>query len=162
MKLESATAIDADPIIELIFDLSQWLKTKNVSQWTSRYPRETLEGEIHRGEVFVWRPEAILIATVTLNEEKDAFWKKRNAEAMYLHRLAIARSHAGLGLGAKIMTWAENNIRSRGKKLLRLDCDVQNEILKKFYSNLGYEMVGVHHHDAYNMDFALFEKSLET
>jgi GNAT superfamily N-acetyltransferase len=59
-----------------------------------------------------------------------------------LSRLAVSRSVAGQGVAMRLLDWAVDYARSRGKRELRLDCWAGNERLKRFYTDSGFDARG--------------------
>ncbi len=158
--MELATQSDLEGIQSLLAELAKWLHSKNVRQWLSPHPKESLIREIDAGEVFVWKTDGVVRATITLTSARDEYWHEASEPALYVHRLAVDRAFAGQGLGSKILSWAEDELRSREIPLLRLDCMATNEVLRKYYAERGFTFCGISHYAKWDMDFALFEKPL--
>jgi GNAT superfamily N-acetyltransferase len=59
----------------------------------------------------------------------------------YIHRFAVSRNHLGLGIGHRLLDWAETYIRDHGKKRIRLDCMAENPRLNQYYSDRGYQHI---------------------
>jgi predicted N-acetyltransferase YhbS len=160
MQLEHATAHDIDTVLSLIRDLSNWLKTKSIRQWSAAFPREILEGEVANGELFVVRENEELIASVALTRKAGELWANEEGTALYLSRLIVNRKFSGNDLGQKVMSLAETEARHQGLSLLRLVTDSKNSFLQSYYEKLGYSSKGVRHYAPYNMDFMCYEKRI--
>jgi GNAT superfamily N-acetyltransferase len=78
---------------------------------------------------------------VTL-DHGDPVWDDRPAAALYVHRMAVRRSAAGLG--TVILRWAAGVAREQGREALRLDCVASNGPLRAYYEAAGF----VHRGDA--------------
>ena len=73
----------------------------------------------------------------------DPVWDELPAAgALYVHRMAVRRSAAGLG--AVILDWAADVARGQGRAALRLDCVASNRRLRAYYEAAGF----VHRGDA--------------
>jgi ribosomal protein S18 acetylase RimI-like enzyme len=84
-----------------------------------------------------------IVATVTLSEDDPFVWSGRTRpDAAYVHRLIVARSHAGRGWGQAILTDVEGRLNARGRKVVRLDYVASNDTLGELYRRLGYREVG--------------------
>jgi GNAT superfamily N-acetyltransferase len=160
IEIETATAEDVDKILSLIVDLSAWLETIGILQWSNSYPRHLIEDDIKARRVFVVRDKDEIAATVTLSEKMDSYWTDFPASAIYLHRLAVRRTDSGKCLGSRLIHWSENKVKTDGISFLRLDCHESNLRLREYYSTLGFRFRGVRHDANFNIDFALFEKDL--
>lgn len=157
---ELATPADAPSVLKLIETLSLWLKEKGVQQWSDGFAANVLEGEIERGELYVVRSQGELVASMVLSEFANEIWDDADRAALYLERLAVARSQAGQKTGEALMKWAEGQARSRGLEFIRLVCDARNPVLASYYRRLGYSHLGTKHFAPYKMDFSRFEKRL--
>jgi ribosomal protein S18 acetylase RimI-like enzyme len=164
MNVENALESDIECLESLSEKTSAWLKAeKNIYQWTGPYPRASLQRAIKAGEVFVVRENKKLIATLTIDRKPNPVWGELTGEnALYVHRLAIEKSHKGTGLGRDLMIWAESHSRNQHVPLLRLDCDSTNERLRNFYRDLGFESRGVRPYERYSMTLELFEKKVQS
>jgi predicted N-acetyltransferase YhbS len=151
---------DIDEVLSLIHDLSRWLKSKGIHQWSDSFPRKTLELELLRRELFVLDDEKGIIASVALSMEAGELWDDISENAVHLHRLAVARTRAGEKLGEAVMTWAEAEVKRKGINLLRLVCDESNPFLPAYYKNLGYKSKGTKIYEPWKMKFVRFEKEL--
>ena len=58
-----------------------------------------------------------------------------------MHKLAVARRHAGLGIGAEILRWAQGLAVQRGKRRLRLDTWDGNRKMRDYYERQGFRHV---------------------
>jgi GrpB-like predicted nucleotidyltransferase (UPF0157 family)/GNAT superfamily N-acetyltransferase len=160
LLVETAALADVDAVLSLIGELSNWLKSKGILQWSQSYPREKIVSDVNSNFVHVVRDGDQISATVTLSDHRDVYWRDFPGEAVYLHRLAIHRSFSCKHLGSRMLAWSEERVKARGVPLLRLDCDSQNTKLRQYYLNHGFEFCGLRRVDEYNMEFALFEKSV--
>ena len=57
-----------------------------------------------------------------------------------MHRLAVSRSHPGLG--PTILSWAGQQVVDRGRRFVCLDCLSDNVRLRRYYEQLGFRAVG--------------------
>jgi GNAT superfamily N-acetyltransferase len=141
-----ATPADTGTVVELWNEASAWLKAKGSDQWQYSVRIDNIERTIAAKSLWLFDdPESgDTIATVTLDEDADdRLWSPADcpADALYLHRLVVRRSAAGQELGAKILEWAADLARSRGKTLLRLDAWNSNLGLHKYYVDRGFKPV---------------------
>ncbi|MCQ6560069.1 GNAT family N-acetyltransferase [Paenibacillus mendelii] len=149
-RASQAKPEDAAAILELLIQTAKWLRSKGSHQWSGllegRDNHDTT-GSISRGNVFMCKHGEFLAGIMILLPEPSE-WDRRlwgdegHEGAIYLHRLAISRDHAGKSLGQDMMRWAEEGIRFQGKDRIRLDCIADNPVLNDFYSRIGYEFKG--------------------
>lgn len=134
---------DLENVLELLVNAASWLQTKGTKQWD--YYLTDLEGNkeevidsIEKESTYIVEHNGIVMATLTLesapNEwDVDVWGEEAGDDVAYLHRLAVHRDFAGKGIGASLLDWAENAMRTSGKKSIRFDCIADNEGLTRYY-----------------------------
>lgn len=145
-----ATEADQQDIQELLLKTAQWLESRGSKQWSALLDGHDVHGTaeaIAAGNVFVFRLDNELAGMVILFWEPTAWdlglWASEEPrQAVYLHRLAIARKLAGSGLGSQILEWALSGIRFPGREVMRLDCMAGVGALNKFYQGHGFDFLG--------------------
>ncbi|MFF4447137.1 GNAT family N-acetyltransferase [Streptomyces sp. NPDC001502] len=83
-------------------------------------------------------------ATITVTSEvEDGLWLSSElAEpSMFVNKLTVARSYAGLNLGGRLLDWAGDRAYRAGAAWLRLDAWTTNEQLQRYYLRHGFEHV---------------------
>ena len=126
----------------LIHEAADWLTAKGEPLWG---PNETSYDELVRvtqaGELVIGRVGNALAACMYLHGEDALFWPEaRPDEAFYIHRLAVARKHAGRGFARAMLAWAENETRAKGRVFLRLDCEPRAKLLA-LYQSAGFTRI---------------------
>ncbi|MER5914752.1 GNAT family N-acetyltransferase [Streptomyces sp. NPDC001982] len=73
------------------------------------------------------------------------FWTSADdpASALCVHRMAVARSASGVGVGARLLDWAAERAARQGKHWLRLDAWKDNEGLHRYYKSVGFTLVRI-------------------
>jgi GNAT superfamily N-acetyltransferase len=89
-------------------------------------------------ELVVARSGGELVGGCTLAPEADAEWIGHDQPSLYLHRLVVARSHAGQGVARRIVDWCVQHAHRCGAQRLRLDCWDGNVTLRGFYRACGF------------------------
>lgn len=155
---------DAAEITALLQEIARWLRSKGSTQWSALLEGKDAHGTtdaIERGEVFVFRADTEIAAIVILMKQPSAWderlWGERAHAAdgaLYLHRLAIRRKYAKLGLGAAILNWCRTGVQADGKHLIRLDTLATSAPLNALYSSNGYTLVSTQD------NYSLYEISL--
>ncbi|BCJ41415.1 hypothetical protein GCM10010168_55860 [Actinoplanes ianthinogenes] len=148
----TATRDDFQGLVDLIDARAEWLRTKDTDQWLKPWPtREARDARVKQGladeATFVVCDQATgaLAATVTLRQTgADFLWTEdeRKEPAAYLHRLVVARAHAGRGLGAALIDWATRRaVDTYGARCTRIDVWGTNDGLHGYYKNIGFDFV---------------------
>lgn len=68
---------------------------------------------------------------------------RRGALRAQVEAVRVRADARGDGLGARLLTWAEDEARARGCVLLQLTSDRTRDDAHRFYANLGYEATHV-------------------
>lgn len=137
----------AQGIIDLRDQLATWMLSKGVDQWhTGEFTMDHIMREIHNGEWWVMqdpRDHAQVLASVRVIWEDLEVWGPQEIPSGYVHGVAVNRSLAGTGAGPELVAAAERVTAASGRKMIRLDCENSNPVLKRFYQGLGYTPLGV-------------------
>src|SRR5690606_8386728 len=56
----------------------------------------------------------------------------------FIHKIAVRRAFAGMGIAPLLLTHAVEQSRLRDKKYLRLDCDAPRPRLRSIYESFGF------------------------
>jgi predicted N-acetyltransferase YhbS len=142
VNVRKADLDDTELVAGLLDEASRWVGERGFEQWPLPFPRTQIAEAIARGEVFVAEHEGEPVATVTILTEDPRYWGARPPDALYVHKLAVARAHAGRGFGSKVIRWAEGRAASLGRQFLRLDCLGDSEGIRDYYERLGFEHRG--------------------
>ncbi len=126
----------------LIREIARWLAEIGEPLWGDpEISGEELAQVARAGELVIARNAGELCACMYLHDEDRLFWPEaRMAEALYVHRLAVARRFAGLGYAHLMLDWAGREARSKGRKYLRLDCEPRPKLLA-LYQSAGFVVV---------------------
>jgi GNAT superfamily N-acetyltransferase len=137
---------DLPAIAQLLDEAGDWMRSRGISdQWPIRFPLSDLAARVHRGELYIAYDHATPVGTFALDYHADPeFWHDdpTGTAAGYLHRLAVARTHAGHGIGAQLVDRASHLVADSGRLWLRLDCAKNNIRLHDYYRQLGFAHMG--------------------
>ncbi len=159
-RIRAATSTELSEVLETLAEASRWEVARGFPHpWPVPFPEDRVRPGLDRGEVYrVSDPAGRPAGTVTLQWEDLPFWGPRPADAGYVHRLAVRRAYAGRGLGSRILTWADGEVRARRREFVRLDCLTSAKRLHEFYRSNGFRPVG--EVTVGGLDCTLFEKRL--
>lgn len=146
-QIQRATKDDVAPITQLLKEVAAWLKIKEVNQWgflLAGGEDEEIRQAILDGATYAVWLDGDLIATFTLyatqSEWDQHIWGSEDHEdVLYLHRLAVRPAYMGQGIGQQLLKWIEKNL----DKTIRLDCVLHHPKLRTFYTENGFEEVGI-------------------
>jgi GNAT superfamily N-acetyltransferase len=98
--------------------------------------------DLPAGLVHLARLDGRPAGTFVLRWSDEAVWGPDDGEAGYLHRLATHPDVAGRGIGIALVSFAAGLIRRRGRNVLRLDCNRDNDRLRAYYEAQGFTHAG--------------------
>lgn len=146
-----ATSEHFEAMLNIFLETAEWLRSKGIRQWghfVDGYGRDDITASIDSGSAYVVLQGDTVIGTVCVLIEPEEWdhhiWPDTNLEdSVMIHRLAVSRDFAGMGIGKHIITWVENGLQfPSAKKYIRLDCVGDNEKLNAYYVSQGFEKVG--------------------
>lgn len=142
LEIARAQASHAQGIVDLRDCLARWLQGRGIDQWREgEFDPAEVRREIDRGEWWVVESPVqpgLVLASVRVIWADPEIWGEQPEPAGYTHGVAVDRSLAGTGTGARLIRTAERVIVESGRSVSRLDCDDGNPVLKRFYTGLGY------------------------
>jgi GNAT superfamily N-acetyltransferase len=123
------------------------LARQGYRNWDPPYPLERLLADVAAREVWaVWRDDAVVatftLGTVPPHPDDPPAWRRPDAPALYLSRLAVHPAVQGGGQGAWCMGVVERRARELACGTIRFDVLAANQGLRAFYERLGYELRG--------------------
>ncbi|MBY8876808.1 GNAT family N-acetyltransferase [Streptomyces sp. PLK6-54] len=146
LHIRPAQPDELTTVESLLIEVSEWLASRGIDQWQFPPHRDRITAALHRGEVFLAEVEGRPIATLQLDNHADPeFWTAVDepGNALYVHRMAVARDFAGFGVGGALLRWASDRAALMGKAWLRLDAWKDNLGLHRYYESQGFTLIRV-------------------
>jgi GNAT superfamily N-acetyltransferase len=132
---------DLPEVMALLEERRRWLHEQGSDQWSpDRAFATRMAHSVDRRETLLLRDEGVSIATVTVAPEGDPdFWTpdELKESALYLGKMASAVCRSGEGLGALMLSWAQDWAARSGFDSLRWDVWRTNDELQDYYRSLG-------------------------
>ena len=126
-------------MIDVLAEASAWLRSIGIQQWPMRFSEELMSATAGAGGLHVAVESTRVVGTVTLQWSDPLFWGDR-ADAGFFHRLAVRRSHTGVG--KSLIDWADRRTEEQGRPFLCMDAMTSNRRLRDYYEAIGFEEVG--------------------
>jgi GNAT superfamily N-acetyltransferase len=160
LSIRQATPADTPTVVELWNEAKDWLAAQGLDQWQYPIKMHNVDRAIDARLCWLVEPRnGSAVATITLEFDADlSLWRPAEMpdEALYVHRLVVRRSKAHQNLGAEILDWADDQVRTAGRTFLRLDAWTNNVRLHEYYRCLGFRLVRIVDHPSGSG--ALFER----
>ena len=139
--MHRAGTADLPEVLALLDERIRWLRERGSKQWnTGRDFESRMANAIGRQETWLLRDDSVSIATLTLTSEGDPdFWTPDELmeSALYVGKMASAVRRSGEGLGALMLSWAQDWAARSGFDSLRWDVWRTNEQLRDYYRSIG-------------------------
>ncbi|MCT4687247.1 GNAT family N-acetyltransferase [Vallitalea sp.] len=167
VEIVKAKIDDIVDIMKLINDCVNNMRANNIFQWDEHYPnQEIMLKDIEDSNLYVMKDDNSYFGIVTINEEQDkeyktVDWKSESTGILVVHRLAVSPLGQGKGIGRSLMLFAEDLVRQKNYKSVRLDTYSGNPIALSFYKRLGYEKVGEVYFTGRELAYYCYEKIIE-
>lgn len=144
--IRQAGKTDVAPVMALLDEAARWLAERGTDQWQGADERRRIqvERDVDEGTLWVVVDAGHIVATVTVDTFADTeFWTHDDQVdgALYAHRMAVARSHAGQEIGSALLDFAAELAEEHGRWWLRLDAWATNQELHHYYKTRGFEML---------------------
>jgi GNAT superfamily N-acetyltransferase len=146
--LRLGTPGDLHEVRRFVRGAAEWLQTaKHTDQWAIPWPdrasqRNRMRNDLLKGKTWLLWDHDVAIGTVTIDtdepltaDDRPVWPSSENHEpVLYVRRVIVGRSHAGLGLGAALLDWAAHVAdRDYGVQLIRVDVWTTNRALHAYY-----------------------------
>lgn len=150
-------------IIEMILlDAVNWMKEKGLqNQWNENSIKWDLLSKDYRiTDFYIAYRNEMPVGCVAITDTDTKYWPEVPQEkSMYLHKLTVMREFAGKGISKELIDYAKALSIKRGINVLRLDCNMQRDKLRRLYENEGFIYVGKKNLE-FNYEMALYEWQL--
>ena len=176
--LRLAAPGDLSEVHGLVREAVAWLREcKHTDQWARPWPdqagrKERIQNDLLEGKTWLVWDDDTVAGTITIDTEEpiaahaQPIWPvhKRHELALYVRRVIVSRSYAGIRLGAGLLDWASDVAkRDYGAKLIRLDVWTTNLKLHEYY--VGQRFTRCEGRDPRELDNypsqALFERAVD-
>ncbi|MDB5440015.1 MAG: hypothetical protein JWM33_2442 [Caulobacteraceae bacterium] len=137
MLIRQVLPADCAPIVDVWREAAAWLERCGQPLWSpAEFTPERTIDLAERGELFAAFHDEAVVACMTLQGADPIFWNDApHAAALYLHKLAVRRQHAGSGLSGAMIDWACGFGLERGVQALRLDCAPRPALVDLYLRN---------------------------
>ncbi|ULO10040.1 GNAT family N-acetyltransferase [Paenibacillus sp. 19GGS1-52] len=131
-------------VLKLLREAALWMESKGIKQWSpTQFNELDIAGYFKDRQVYMALDGENVAGMFTLQFSDPQYWGSRNDESYaYLHRLAVAGSYRGVGLGQRMLINASAWAKELGCTALRLDTVAHNIKLNRYYQSLGFHYMG--------------------
>jgi GNAT superfamily N-acetyltransferase len=147
LQVRRGAADDFELILAMIDEAAIWLRDKQTDQWAQPWPGRAARDErvrrgLRDGGTWIVEEHGVPIATITYRPTGNLrLWtrRERRQPSVYVSRLIVRRSHAGLGIGEALVDWAGlRALRDWGAQWIRIDVWTTNVALHNYYEKRDF------------------------
>ena len=160
LVVTSVTESTVHTAADIMKEAAQWLIERDMPLWPlCELEPEKLTSHYHFENIFVGWIKDQAIASLCLVENDPVFWPQvAHDESLFVHKLSVRRSWAGLGFAHAMLNWVIGQAHQRHKRYVRLDCPACRHRLCEYYQRIGFNHVDTR--DVGLFDMAYFEIDL--
>ncbi|MFN7152254.1 MAG: GNAT family N-acetyltransferase [Acidovorax sp.] len=142
MHTELAQPADSPAIAAVLREAAQWLHDRRTPLWAvSDFSDACVAQDVGSGQFVVAKVNGAVAGVVKFQREDPTFWPEvEPGTAAFLHKLAVRRAVAGLGVSTALLAFARDHARSLGLSTLRLDCVADRQPLRALYEGFGFTL----------------------
>ncbi|MDQ0208727.1 GNAT family N-acetyltransferase [Alkalicoccobacillus murimartini] len=128
----------------ILIEAAEWLSDEDKKMWELQgLTIESILINYKINELFMAFSNGEAVGTIILQTEDLLFWPNETKnDAFYIHKLAVRRKFAGLGVSSGCLNWAKEKAIHENKSFLRLDCAADRPKLCFFYEKHGFKKKG--------------------
>ena len=143
MIISKTTIQDIDAVFNIYNQATSYQKTVNNKSWRG-FERALIEKEIAENRHYIIKEGNEIACTFVITFNDLIIWKQASKDpAIYLHRIATSPKFRGRSYVKKIIEWAKEYAKQKGKEYIRLDTHSGNERINKYYSSCGFTYKGI-------------------
>jgi GNAT superfamily N-acetyltransferase len=156
MEIRPAKESQLLEVLYIIRECAEQLRTKGVKHWHNTHiDYEEISKDISQGYVYILFEKSVAAGTISIKPDTE------KSEAYNIDRLAIFPHFQRRGFARAMIDFAENETRSKSKKVLRGTIPVDDESLCKLLEEKGFTNHGIISQVPNEITKILFEKNLE-
>lgn len=139
--IRKATNKDIVYIEEILQDVVLWMHDNGIGNlWNKDNIKWNHLSRMYEiGDFYIAFYKDMPVACMAITDYDSNYWNEiPKGESLYIHKLAVKRMYAGMGISTKLIDFSKNLAYRRKIETIRLDCNKQRTKLCKLYENNGF------------------------
>jgi GNAT superfamily N-acetyltransferase len=139
-QIRQAIPQDVEVVSEILKEAARWPEQAGMPLWQENdVDIERIVPDVREGLFYLVECSGDPAGTMKFQLDDPVVWPDARPEvAAYVHRLAVRRRYAGIGLSATLLRWAVERTQALGRTYLRLDCHALRPRLRAIYEEFGF------------------------
>ena len=127
-------------VSSVLAEAAEWVAGRSERLWHAQHVSvQAVAPDVELDTYFIAWLNGDAAGVVRLQMEDPEFWPDAaEAEAIYVHRLAVRRKYAGGEVSGALLEYAARRAGELGRKYLRLDCAADRPALRNVYKRFGF------------------------
>ncbi len=148
-----------DEAITVMREVAAWGRGRGFRMWLDEWltPEELLTADAQPENFCICKLDGKTCCAFILQWNDPVYWPgaARN-EAAYIHKLCVKRDFSGQHIAKRAVETVKQICRERGVRHIRLDTALDEEVVKKIYFDIGFQIVDIIGHPS-RRSVALYE-----
>jgi ribosomal protein S18 acetylase RimI-like enzyme len=140
LTLRRSITGEATLVSSVLVEAAMWLEQRGTPLWRGAdIAPGVIREDVDAGSYVLARLAGEVVGVMRLTPLDALFWPDaRPGEALYVHRLAVRRTHGGGTVSLALLDFACSEARALGCAHVRLDCESTRARLRAFYERQGF------------------------
>ena len=154
MIIRKTTMSDIGEVMPIFEEARKTIAALGIDQWQNGYPSEdVIIADIELGQSYVCEIDGKICGSfamlengeLTYDKIYDGHWLTGDESRDYIaiHRVAISVSSRGSGLSGKIIGFAADFAKEKGRVSLRIDTHRGNAVMRRMLEKNGFQYCGI-------------------
>jgi GNAT superfamily N-acetyltransferase len=128
---------DARSVLDVLSEAARYLDSIGQALWRcDELSLESVAKDIDSGLYYLAWMDGESVGTLKFQLEDPVFWPDiPPGSSAYVHRIAVRRRVAGMGISSQMLTWAKQRTKEAGRTALRLDCELRPKLCAIYERN---------------------------
>lgn len=140
IQIRWARPEDVESVAFVLVQAATWLQARGDPLWSlDELHPDAVRADVFSGLYAVAELGGRCVGVARVTEDDPQTWPEAApGDAIYVHRLAVLRSHATGLVSRPMLGWCREQARLRTIPLVRLDCDARRDRLRQLYDSFGF------------------------
>ena len=167
MIIRKANKRDLEDIMMMYKSCVKGMLKNGIDQWDNTYPNtEIISKDLNTSTYYVAVINKKIIGGINIDKNQDETyleinWKDKSNFFLVVHRLAVREDFWNKRIGKHLMLFAEDLVKEKRLKSIRLDTYSGNPKAIDFYIRLGYTELGAIYLKPNKNEYYCFEKIIK-
>ena len=152
MLIRKSDKLDINSLMPIFDEARKTIAALGIDQWQNGYPSESvILADVEKKQSYLCEIDGKVCGTFAIIDDGEPTYDKiydgewltgDSGDYIAIHRVAIAVSSRGSGLSGKIIGYATEFAKEKGRKSLRIDTHRGNAVMRRMLEKNGFVHCG--------------------